>query len=118
MAVALEPDHGSERIAISVAPFKLNAQSRLAGDISQQVRLATILCYGKVQTAVSIEITNRRSALFAIDFYAAVLAGYHFEMAPTIAFQEQTAAGVISSRLGLDIEKVLRQEQVFIAIAV
>src|SRR5207247_3149782 len=54
----------------------------------------------------------------AVEHETAFLARHGLETAPAIATQPETAATVIARRLGLHVEKILAQKQVFLTIPI
>lgn len=73
-----------------------DSQSRPGARIAEQFRRAGILGNREISPAVAIVITQRRSALLAINHHPALRPGHRGEAAPPIPSQPQAAAGVVA----------------------
>ena len=72
----------------------------------------------EVQPAISVEIRHRSASLFAVNLQSTFLPGNRPEIASTVASQQQAAPAVVARRLGLHCKKILRQHEIFVAIAI
>src|SRR6185503_17862947 len=87
-------------------------------DILEELRFAIVLRNNEIEFPVGVEIRNGGGALLAIYFDASFVAIHCLERPATISFQPQSPARIVARCLRIDVEKVLAQEQVFIAVAV
>src|SRR5947209_7665834 len=65
------PNDPTEPERVSVRPAQPDAQPRRGESVSKKFRLIIVLRDGQVHAAILIEISNRTTALFAVNFYAA-----------------------------------------------
>src|SRR5690242_2783050 len=90
MVAGVKAQDGPEGVWVVSGSLKLYPESGFTAQIPEQAGLCAILAHHKIQTAICIEITYSRAALFAIYFDAAFPAGHGVEMTLTVAFQKQT----------------------------
>lgn len=109
-SAAFKPYHRPERVWIIRPTFKPHTQSGFPARVPEQARLGAVLRDNEIYPAIMIEITQSGAPLFAINLNAALLRGHRLEMALSIPLQKQAAAGIISRRFGLSLEKVLCEE--------
>src|SRR5262249_52504834 len=80
--------------------------------------LASVLGNGQIHTAIAIKVGDGTGALFAIDFNPGLLGGHRMEVAFPITYQKQPTPAIVASGFDIDVEKILRHENIFIAIAI
>src|SRR5205814_10233682 len=103
---------------VSRRPFQVNEQTRSATDVVIEPGCVSILPDGQIKPPIVIIIAERRAAAFTVDFESALLAGDGSESAPPVAFEPQSATGILTRRVRGNGEEILAHENVFAAIAV
>src|SRR5256885_2120892 len=111
-------DDCADPARVSRRPFQANAQTRSATDVVVEPGCVSILPDGQIKPPVVIIIAERRTAAFTVDFESALLAGDGTESAPPVAFEPQSATGIVTRRVRGNGEEILAHENVFAAIAV
>ena len=115
---AFEPDHGAKAVPILARTFEANAQSRMSVGVSIKFGFGAVLRYDQIQPAITVEITHRGTALFAVNLKTALLAWYGVKFTRAVALEKHSAARVVTRRFRLHVKKVLCEEQILGAVTV
>src|SRR5258707_5485681 len=90
---------------ISFLSFESYPQAWFAGKIAEQFCFSPVLTHDQVHASISVEITDRSPALFAINSHTTLLSWNSAEISATVSFEPQTSACVIARSLRLNIEE-------------
>ena len=80
--------------------------------------LASVLPDDQIKPSIVVEITQCHATALTVDRQAAFAWPHGDEVSAPIAAQPETTSGVLATFRSRDAEKILRQEQVFVAITI
>src|SRR5437016_3351847 len=98
--------------------IQTHAEARLRLCVVIEFCLCTVLRHHQVHPPVSIVITKRRAARFAVNPDAGLLSWHRRQFSGAVATEPQPAPGVESRCFRLCREKVLAEKNVFVSVTI
>jgi hypothetical protein len=102
-----QADNGANSGRVGGRATQAQAQSRGATHVAEQFGFRRVLGDHQVHAGITIEIANRRPALFTVNLDAALLSRNGSEAPVAIALEPQPAARVVARGVELDGKEVL-----------
>src|SRR5437867_11083699 len=99
-------------------PIQADAQAGFTAGVAIELGRASILPDSEVESSVVVVVTKRHAPTLTIDFQPALISGNRDEVPASVAFQPESASGVVTGRRGRNAEEVLADENVLVAIAI
>src|ERR1051326_351746 len=113
-----QSQNGTDTFGVGGRPFQANGESRPAPHIVEELGAIGILTNNQIRTAILVVISHRGAPAFSVNVNPTFLARHRPQRAMPISIEEQSTPCIKASHLRRDTKEVLRQENVFIAVAI